>query len=167
MDSLHKTFIAGCLTLVLLFFYAFLFPSPSIALKPLNDDAMIELSPSTNQIASINHEPKLKPLDDQNLDVVSPATNAPPPLSAEEYSAVIKAEYNSSVCFIKCHQKNDFSPSDKTRKQWQRLIEKNGHDIFETISWENALEKDYVLIYLYENARNPDFKTEGIGVWKP
>ncbi|MDO9264195.1 MAG: hypothetical protein Q7U02_09530, partial [Desulfosalsimonadaceae bacterium] len=108
-----------------------------------------------------------KPLEEQDLEVLSPATNAAPPLSPEEYSAIIKAEFDSAVCFKKCHYKDDFSPSDKTRKQWQRLIENNGHDIFERISWENPQKKEYVLIYLYDNARNPDFKTEGVGVWKP
>jgi hypothetical protein len=165
MDYLNRISLAGCFTLTLLLF-CFLSPCPSIALKPLDDEAMVNSSPS-NKIASINHDQNLKALDEQELEVLSPTTIAPPPISPEEYSAVIKAEYDSAVCFKKCHYKNDFSPSDKTRKQWQLLIEKNGHDIFEKISWENSLKRDYVLIYLYENSRNPDFKTEGIGVWKP
>jgi hypothetical protein len=166
MNSLNKIFIAVFFTLILSFVYV-LIPSPSIALKPLDDDALIHNSPS-NQIASVKKQDQvLKPLDEEALDVLSPATTAPPPISREEYSAVVKAGYDSSVCFKKCHHSDDFSPSDKTRKQWQVLIEKNGHDIFKQIIWENPLQKEYVLIYLYENAKNPDFKAEGVGVWKP
>lgn len=167
MNSLHKILIVGCFTLNLLLVCVFLSPRHSIALKPLDDESMVNLSPS-NKIASVQPPAQnLKPLDEEDLEVLSPSTIAAPPISPEEYSANIKAEYDSGVCFKKCHQNNDFSPSDKTRKQWQVLIEKNGHDIFEKIIWETPLKRDYVLIYLYENARNPDFKTEGIGVWKP
>ena len=165
MNSLHRIFNAVCFTLILWLVYI-IFPHPGIALKPLDDEAMIQNSPS-NQIASVKEDQDLKPLEEQDLEVFSPATNAAPPLSPEEYSANIKAEFDSAVCFKKCHYKDDFSPADKTRKQWHRLIENNGHDIFKKISWENPQQKEYVLIYLYENARNPDFQAEGVGVWKP
>jgi len=143
-----------------------LIPRPSIALKPLGDDAMIRLSPST-EIASIKHDEDLKPLDDQSLEVLSPAATAAPPVSPEQYSAILKQEFASSMCFQKCHQRNDFSPTDKTKKQWQALIEKNGHDVFEKLSWETPQKKEYVLLYLYENSKNTELKSEGIGVWKP
>lgn len=167
MNSLHKILIASCFTLILLLVYVFI-PRPSIALKPLGDDAMIRLSPNT-QIASVKHEENLKPLDDDSLEVLSPATteNASPPLSPEQHSAILQQEFESSMCFQKCHQKNDFSPSDKTKKQWQALIENNGHDVFEKLSWETPQKKEYVLLYLYENAKNTELKSEGIGVWKP
>ena len=167
MNSLHKIFIAACFTLIFLFVYA-ISPRPGIALKPLDDAGMLHNSPS-NHIASVNHDQDLMPLGDQELDVLSPTTTEKmsAPVSSEEHSAILKAEFDSAVCFKKCHRRDDFSPSDKTRKQWQRLIENNGHDIFERISWENPQKKEYVLIYLYENARNPDFKAEGVGVWKP
>jgi hypothetical protein len=167
MNSLHRILIAGCFTLIILLVYVFI-PRPSIALKPMGEEALIRLSPST-QIASVNHDEKLKPLDDQSLEILSPAAteNVAAPVSPEQYSAVLKAEFDSSMCFIKCHRRDDFSPSDKTKKQWQVLIEKNGHDIFEKLSWENPRKKEYVLLYLYENAKNAEVKSEGIGVWKP
>jgi hypothetical protein len=168
MNSLHKILIAGCFTLILLLVYVFI-PRPSIALRPLEDDAMIQLSPTTTQMASVKHEADLKPLDDESLDVLSPATTGTvaPPVSPEQYSAILKQEFESSICFQKCHQRNDFSPSDKTKKQWKALIEKSGHDVFEKLSWETPPKKEYVLLYLYENAKNTELKSEGIGVWKP
>ena len=167
MNSLHRILIAGGFTLIFLLVYA-VSPRSGIALKPLDDAGMLKNSPST-QIASVKPDENLAPLDDQALDVLSPTTTEkmPAPVSSGEHSAILKAEFDSAVCFKKCHRRDDFSPSDKTRKQWQRLIENNGHDIFERISWENPQKKEYVLIYLYENARNPDFKAEGVGVWKP
>lgn len=167
MSSFHKIFISGCLTLILLLVYVF-FPRTSIALKPLGEQEMIQLSPST-EVASVKHEDNLKPLDDQSLEVLSPATTeiVAPPVSPEQHSAILKSEFDSSICFRKCHQRDDFSASDKTKKQWQTLIEKNGHDVFEKLSWETPQKKEYVLLYLYENAKNTELKSEGIGAWKP
>jgi len=72
-------------------------------------------------------------------------------------------EFHTSLCFS-CHDINDFSPSDKTRKQWRRLIEEDGHAIFENISWETPFQKHQVLQFLIENAGN--YRSEGIGVWE-
>lgn len=72
-------------------------------------------------------------------------------------------EFQSSLCF-NCHGPNDFSLSDKTRKQWRRLIEEDGHAIFENISWETPFQKHQILQFLIENAGN--YRSEGIGVWE-
>jgi hypothetical protein len=71
-------------------------------------------------------------------------------------------DFHSSLCF-QCHTVNDFSPSDKTQKQWRRLIEEDGHSIFEEISWDNAYQKNQILEFLIENAGT--YRAEGIGVW--
>lgn len=71
MNSLHRILIAACFTLIILLVYVFI-PRQSIALKPMGEEALIRLSPST-QIASVNHDEKLKPLDDQSLEILSPA----------------------------------------------------------------------------------------------
>lgn len=167
MNAIHRIIIAGCFTLILFLGYI-LIPGPTSALRPLGDDAMLHISPS-NKIASVSHEPDLKPLDEEDLEELSPAIKeeTAPPMSPEQRLSMLKAEFDGSICFQKCHQRNDFSPKDKTRKQWQLLIEKNGHDVFEKLTWENHQKKEYVLLYLYENAKNSDLKSEGIGVWKP
>ncbi|MDO9262981.1 MAG: hypothetical protein Q7U02_03380, partial [Desulfosalsimonadaceae bacterium] len=107
MNSLHRIFIAGCFTLILLL-VCVLSPRPGIALKPLDDEAILRCSPS-NQIASVNHNQNLKPLEDRDLDGFSPSTTEKPAatLSPDEYSAMLKAEFDSAVCFKKCHYKDD------------------------------------------------------------
>lgn len=72
-------------------------------------------------------------------------------------------EFQSSLCF-NCHAPNDFLPSDKTRKQWMRLIEEDGHAIFENISWKTPFQKHQILKFLVENAGT--CRAEGIGVWE-
>ncbi|MBC2717699.1 MAG: hypothetical protein HF978_20545 [Desulfobacteraceae bacterium] len=71
-------------------------------------------------------------------------------------------DFHNSICF-KCHTINDFSPSDKTQKQWRRLIEDDGHAIFENISWETPYQKNQILEFLLENAGT--YRAEGIGLW--
>lgn len=71
-------------------------------------------------------------------------------------------DFHDSLCF-KCHATSDFSPSDKTRKEWQYLIEDDGHMIFENIPWETPWEKKQILEFLLENAGN--HRAEGIGLW--
>ena len=115
-----------------------LFPNPTKALTPLDEDALIELSPSLME----HLEEKEKAL---------------PPLPQKEFE--------TSICFQRCHKKNDFSPSRKTRKQWIILIEKEGHAIFQKIPWESNEQKDQILIYLLRRARDADGIKEGIGVW--
>jgi len=71
-------------------------------------------------------------------------------------------EFDNSLCF-RCHNTKDFSPSDKTSKQWRLLIEDNGHAIFDEILWEYPNQKEQILNFLLENAGN--YRAEGIGVW--
>jgi len=71
-------------------------------------------------------------------------------------------EFYHSICF-KCHTVNDFLPTDRTQKQWRRLIEDDGHAIFANISWESPYQKDQVLEFLIENAVS--YRAEGIGLW--
>ena len=72
-------------------------------------------------------------------------------------------EFHCSVCF-NCHDIHDLSPSDKTPKQWRRLIEDDGHAIFENISWDTPLQKNQILEFLIENAGA--YRAEGIGLWE-
>lgn len=71
-------------------------------------------------------------------------------------------DFHSSLCF-QCHAINNFSPSDKTQKQWRRLLEEDGHSIFEEIPWDNPYQKNQILDFLIENAGN--YRAEGIGLW--
>ena len=74
-----------------------------------------------------------------------------------------RQEFENSVCFT-CHQAGQLSAADRTEVQWELLIEKDGHDIFDSIPWQNDLEKQRISDYLRENAKG--FMTEGIGVWR-
>lgn len=88
---------------------------------------------------------------------------AAPPANAPSYR--FKApDFETSVCFKKCHQPTSINPSKRTEQQWRMLIEKNGHDIFETIAWEYPGQKEQVLWYLIEHAGGSG--NEGIGVWQ-
>lgn len=80
----------------------------------------------------------------------------------EQLTNMSITEFHQTLCF-KCHSVADFSPSDKTQKQWRRLIEDDGHAIFENISWETPYQKNQILEFLLENAGN--YRAEGIGVW--
>lgn len=71
-------------------------------------------------------------------------------------------DFHSSICF-QCHTVNEFSPSDKTRQQWRRMIENEGHAIFKDIPWENTYQKQQILQFLLENAGT--YRAEGIGLW--
>jgi hypothetical protein len=72
-------------------------------------------------------------------------------------------DFHSSICF-QCHAINDFYPSDKTQKQWRRLLERDGHSIFAKISWESPQQRIQILEFLLENAGT--YRAEGIGLWK-
>jgi len=74
-------------------------------------------------------------------------------------------QFENSICFKRCHTKNDFSPSRKTQRQWILLIEKNGHAIFQKIPWESPEQKEQILIYLLKHAKDKNTPKEGIGVW--
>lgn len=128
-----------CLFCLLLVCCYLLFPHASRALKPLDDQALLEYSPSTIE--------KLEKMDIQKqLQFKS-------------------SPFSESICFKKCHQSNDFSPADKTRRQWQLLIGENGHAVFKKIPWKNSRQKKHILQYLLKHAQNASTGPEGIGVW--
>ena len=106
-------------------------------------------------------------LDDQMLESLSPSLIAPVTvkISSLQYEQKAMQEYNQSVCFQRCHSTNDFSASDYTYKQWCQLIEKDGHYIFSEIPWENTGEKEKLIKFLTNNAKNASFESAGIGEW--
>ncbi|MDZ7832684.1 MAG: hypothetical protein U5L07_13095 [Desulfobacterales bacterium] len=111
---------------------------PINALTPLDEEALIELSPSL-------------------MEEIEEKEKSLPPLPQNEFK--------NAICFKRCHTEKDFSPSQKTRKQWIILIEKNGHAIFRKIPWESPEQKDQILIYLLRHARDANGIKEGIGIW--
>lgn len=125
---------------MLLCVFCMLFPHPSRALKPLDDQALLQYSPATVDQAATSRQIREKPI---------------PPA----------AIFNQSVCFKRCHSRTDFSCADKTVRQWQLLIRDNGHAIFQTIDWPDPETKRRVLDYLLEHAKDADANAEGIGVW--
>ncbi len=107
-------------------------------------------------------------LDDQTLDDLSPAlvASAPVKVSLRDCDRIIRQEYDNSICFKRCHIKNDFAAPDYTEKQWRLLIEENGHALFSEIPWENPDKKEKILSYLLDNAVYSGPTSEGIGVWE-
>ncbi len=134
--SVFKTVFMS-VSFILIGLYVFL-PGVTNALTPLNSDEMVQLSPARIE-KIIEKEKSLPPIP--------------------------KNEFENSICFKRCHKPNDFSPSQKTRKQWLLLIENEGHAIFEKIPWESPEQKDRVLIFLLRNAKDESRMKEGIGVW--
>jgi hypothetical protein len=166
MKFLQMTVLIVFFTLMLVFIYM-LFPHTGIALRAMDDQSM-DFLPVSNQTITAKATDNLKPLDDKELEDLSPAVieKIPEPIPHEKLMMILKSDYDNAVCFKKCHQKEDFSPSDKTRLQWQMLIENNGHDIFKKIIWEDQAQKEQVMMYLLDNSRSSGYQTEGIGVWK-
>jgi hypothetical protein len=70
--------------------------------------------------------------------------------------------FHESICF-RCHARDDFSPTDKTLKEWRYFIENDGHGIFAPIPWESPSQKKQILEFLLDHAGNN--RAEGIGVW--
>lgn len=105
------------------------------------------------------------PITDQEEVLVAESKTAP--ATPEEKPRTLlkfnKDDFENSVCFRRCHQLNNFTPSEKTEQQWRMLIEKNGHDIFKKIVWESPDQKEQTLFYLINHAGSPG--DEGIGVW--
>jgi hypothetical protein len=108
-----------------------------------------------------------EPMDDQMLEAISPSLIVPEMVKASplKHRQRMLAEYNQSFCFKRCHSTNDFSASDYTYNQWCQLIEKDGHSIFSKIPWENTEEKEKIIKYFTQNAKNASFKSAGIGEW--
>ncbi|MGM0453419.1 MAG: hypothetical protein ACQERN_09675 [Thermodesulfobacteriota bacterium] len=128
-----------CLFCFAMLCFFLLCPLTGRALKPLDDQALLDSSPSTIE----------------KLDKVP----------IEEQLRFESNEFSESICFKKCHQPADFSPAEKTRKQWRLLIGEDGHAIFKEINWESTRQKQRVMQYLLENAKNANADAEGIGVW--
>ncbi len=106
-------------------------------------------------------------LDDQMLEDLSPALIAPLPVkvSRNDHNQFINQVFNNSICFKQCHNRNEFSVSDITEKQWRILIGDGGHAVFNIIPWEKPEEKEKILKYLLNNAANSRPEAEGIGIW--
>ena len=104
-------------------------------------------------------------LDDQKLESLSPSLVAPKSVKIASFQQREMRDYHHSICFKRCHGRNDFSASDYTHQQWCQLIEKNGHSIFSQIPWENQGSKEKLLRYLTTNAKKASPGSEGIGAW--
>lgn len=136
-----KTFVLKaviiCTSFILIGLYIFL-PGVTKALTPLDKDEMAKPLPA-------------------RMEEIEEKEKALPPIP--------KDEFESSICFKRCHKPDDFSPSQKTRKQWVLLIESEGHAVFEKIPWESPEQKDRVLVFLLRHARDKGDIEEGIGLW--
>lgn len=108
----------------------------------------------------------LKPLDNEALLDYSPATIEKLDKVTSKGQRQFESDgFSEAICFKKCHQPTDFSPADKTRKQWRLLIGEDGHAIFKKIDWDSPRQKKRVMHYLLKNAKNANADAEGIGVW--
>jgi len=169
MDSLFRQWHAEKLLLLFLILFV-CFPNMVTALQEMDDQMLLEDSPSLNdQRRTLETAPakELKAIDDNVLENLSPALVAPEEIKipTKEYHKILKQEFDNAVCF-KCHTKNDFRASDHTQKQWRMLIEEDGHAIFSKIPWKDDIQKETTLNYLLINARNNKPESSGIGVWK-
>ena len=142
MKPYGKAVIIVTVSVALLFLYA-VFPRPSRALRPLDDQSLITYSPKT----------------------VVKASETAAGGSDVEHPQFTHVRFEHSVCFLQCHHQHKVSPADKTQKQWRLLIEDNGHDIFRPIQWESPEQKKVILNFLLQHARDAGPDTEGIGVW--
>jgi hypothetical protein len=163
--------------LVYILFFYISFPilhEPKSSLWALENEPLSDKNPFIQ--VEISKEVTSKPfrlveariLDDQMLDNLSPALVAPAPviISQKERKQIIKQNYENSVCFKRCHSRNDFSAGAYSVKQWRLLIEKDGHAIFCKIPWSSSQEKEKVIKYLSKTASNHRPDTEGIGNWE-
>ncbi|MDA3896910.1 MAG: hypothetical protein PF482_12285 [Desulfobacteraceae bacterium] len=153
---------------VLIILFTILSPQFSSALQPLNDKDLTGNSPAvvdkkTEQVPDTH----LQPIDENHLDAMSPSLIAPPVMksSAKDHKRKMDQEFENSICFKRCHNTGDFYPSDNTAKQWRLLIDQEGHAIFSDIPWESPQQKEQILDYLLNNARNTKPGSAGIGVW--
>lgn len=167
MTSFNRFRIIHILVLIVALFII-VFPQFSIALQPLTDDNLTDSSPSlVNKESEREIDTSLQPIKENQLDAMSPSLIAPPVVktSSHELQNKMDHEFESSVCFKRCHKSGDFYPSDNTAKQWRLLIDQGGHAIFSDIPWENSQQKKDILDYLLNNARNIKPESAGIGVW--
>jgi hypothetical protein len=118
-------------------------------------DELIDLLEAHKQTAAQDVDIKiLQKKINEITQIIEEQQAGPPEISS--------ADFYNSLCF-RCHKTNEFSPADKTLKQWQRLIEADGHAIFAEIPWESPLQKKQILQFLMENAGN--YRSQGIGHW--
>ncbi|MBC2717698.1 MAG: hypothetical protein HF978_20540 [Desulfobacteraceae bacterium] len=153
---------------LMIFLFSLSFPQYSSALRSIDDEDLSEKSTSLVKKQSDNKSGShLQPINENQLDDLSPALIAPKTvkISSQEYEQILNQEFDNSICFKRCHNKNDIKPSDNTVKQWRLLIEEDGHAIFGKILWENDKQKEAVLNYLFNNAGNSKPEPAGIGVW--
>lgn len=161
-----------------------LMPYKTEALRPLDEQDLIQNSPELVKNSSPSLSPdlspdlsndeadksdsRLTPINDGQLDALSPAVKAPEPEVKEKPARNIPPmdqAYRDSVCFKRCHNISDFQPADHTARQWRLLIEKDGHSLFDEIPWQSQAEKEQVLNYLLEKSKNTSPAPAGIGVW--
>jgi len=155
------------MVLIILLVSLLFIPHPSSALRPLDKGVSQNPSSLVNKKIDEKSETHLRPISEKLLDDLSPSLVAPPKvkISSQEYNYANRLKFESSVCFKRCHNKNDFYPSDHTAKQWRLLIGQEGHTIFSEIPWESPQQKKEVLDYLLNNARKSRPDSAGIGVW--
>ena len=163
MEKVLRVRMIHALTLIMMFLFL-MFPHYSNAFRPLENEDLSENSPppiDKSNTLDNGEEGHLQPINEKLLDDLSPSLIAPrskaPVLSDSD--EIIRAEFESSVCFERCHQINEIHPSDNTAKQWILLIEKDGHSIFDNIPWESPEQKEALLQYLLKmrniQNRNP------------
>lgn len=148
-------------SILILFFFLFI-PASSIALMPLSEEDLSKKSPS---LTSQDEESHLRPINEKQLDDLSPSLVAPEAKAGSKNHSRNSLEFENSICFRRCHNKNALHPDDNTAKQWRLLIEKDGHSIFRDIPWESQQEKQKILDYLLKNAKDAKPGSAGIGVW--
>lgn len=166
MKALHRIFL--CLTPAIIIVAFLLMPCQSLALRPLGDEDLIKHSPETVQKQSDSgSDSQLTPINDTQLDALSPSLTAPEKekKTSSQNPVIVDQKFQNSVCFKRCHSVSDFHPGDHTVRQWRRLIEDNGHALFEEIPWESQKEKEELLNYFLENAKSTSPSPAGIGVW--
>jgi hypothetical protein len=148
--------------------FTILFPQFSSALRPLSNEDLTDSSPSlVDKESDRKEDSTLQPINENQLDQMSPSLIAPPivRISSQEYNSIMDQAFEDSICFKRCHKSSDFHPSDNTAKQWRLLIDQEGHAIFSEIPWESPQQKEEMLDYLFNNARNSKPESAGIGVW--
>jgi hypothetical protein len=142
--------------------FILVFPPSVSALRPLNEEDLSKNSPS---LSDHDGETRLTPVDETNLDKLSPSLVAPDRKKTRSSVSPESLEFEKSICFKRCHHSGSLQASDKTAKQWQLLIERNGHSIFSEIPWQTPDQKRKIVDYLLNNARDSKPESSGIGVW--
>ena len=151
----------------IIFLFFLMLPRLTSALRPLDDAGLTGQSPSSMEQPEGKSDGHLQPINELQLEDLSPSLTAPESGETPDAAFDRKMQYDfeNSICFKKCHRKNDFHPSGHTAKQWRLLIEADGHAIFEEIKWAGPQEKEEILNYLLRHAKDSKPGAAGIGVW--